>query len=154
MHIALAVFADPALRALIALHFDGMREGAPPEHCHVLDLSGLERPDIALYTLHLDGRLAGMGALRALNARTGEIKSMRTHPAFVRRGVGAAILDHLIGEAAARGYQAVCLETGTDEKFVAALALYHGRGFVSGPAFGEYEPSPHNQFLYLTRERF
>jgi len=147
--IVAADFDDPRVRDLLALHFAAMRGQSPADACHVLDLSGLQHPDIALYALWEDDRLLGLGALKALDAATGEVKSMRTRPDALRRGVGARILEHLIGEARARGYRRLSLETGSGPDFEAALALYRRRGFVDGPPFGGYAPTPFTTFLHL-----
>jgi putative acetyltransferase len=75
---------------------------------------------------------------------------MRTHPDYLRQGVGAAILEHIIGEARGRGLRRLSLETGQGPAFAPALALYRRRGFVDGEAFADYVRSPFNQFLHLT----
>jgi putative acetyltransferase len=137
------------VRGLLAIHLAGMAETTPPEHVFALDLSGLRTPDITVWTVRRDGALAGIGALKALGDQTGELKSMRTHPDHLRQGVAAALLDHILDEARARGYRRVSLETGVGESFEPALALYRKRGFESGPAFGDYRASPFNQFLHL-----
>jgi putative acetyltransferase len=84
-----------------------------------------------------------------LGDATGEVKSMRTHPEFLRRGIGAAILEHIIGEARARGMHRLSLETGSGPAFEPALALYRKRGFVDGEPFDGYVRSAFNQFLHL-----
>lgn len=137
------------VRSLLAIHLAGMAENTPPEHVFALDLSGLRTPDITVWTARDDGVLAGIGALKALGGAAGELKSMRTHPDHLRKGVAAALLDHILDEAATRGYRRVSLETGVDESFEPAVALYRKRGFVSGEAFGDYEASAFNQFLHL-----
>lgn len=137
------------VRALLAVHLAGMAENTPPEHVFALDLSGLQTPDITVWTIRDDGLLAGIGALKSLGDGTGELKSMRTHPDHLRKGVAAALLDHIVGEARARGYRRLSLETGVGEAFDAALALYRKRGFTNGEAFSDYEASAFNQFLHL-----
>ncbi len=137
------------VRALLAIHLAGMAENTPPEHVFALDLSGLQTPDITVWTVRHDGALAGIGALKALGDGTGELKSMRTHPDHLRRGVAAALLDHILDVAATRGYHRVSLETGVGESFDPALALYRKRGFENGGAFSDYEASAFNQFLHL-----
>jgi putative acetyltransferase len=136
-------------RALLALHLAGMQAFTPAGHVHALDLSGLQRPDVTVWTAWMDGRIAGVGALRRLDATTGEVKSMRTHPDHLRQGVAAALLEHIIGAARARGHRRLSLETGSGPAFDPALSLYRRRGFVDGPAFGDYGASPFNQFLHL-----
>lgn len=137
------------VRALLAIHLAGMAENTPPEHVFALDLSGLQTPDITVWTVRDDGLLAGIGALKALGDGSGELKSMRTHPDHLRKGVAAALLDHILDEAASRRYRRVSLETGVGDSFDAALALYRKRGFANGEAFSDYAPSAFNQFLHL-----
>jgi putative acetyltransferase len=74
---------------------------------------------------------------------------MRTHPDRLRRGVAAALLEHVIGEARARGLRRLSLETGGGPAFEPALALYRKRGFVDGEPFAGYARSAFNQFLHL-----
>lgn len=136
-------------RRLLALHLAGMQANTPPEHVFALDLSGLKRPEITVWSAWRDGEIAGVGALKDLGAGCGEIKSMRTHPDHLRQGVGAAVLDRILAEARARGWRRVSLETGRGESFDAALALYRTRGFESGGAFADYEASEFNQFMHL-----
>jgi putative acetyltransferase len=91
----------------------------------------------------------GVGALKELIDGTGELKSMRTHPGHLRRGVAAILLEHVVNKAKARGLQRLSLETGSGPAFDPALALYRKRGFVDGEAFSDYERSAFNQFLHL-----
>ncbi len=150
MHIEPANLTDPRVIELIRLHLAGMHSSSPPGHSFALDASGLSTPDVSLYVALEGGAVAGMGALKSLGPHAGEIQSMRTSPAFLRRGVGAAILEHIITEANRRGYERLSLETGTGEAFEPALALYRKRGFKPGPAFGGYVASEFNQFLHLS----
>lgn len=144
-----ADLAAEDVRQLLAIHLAGMQANTPAGHVFALDLSGLQTPDVTVWTVRVDGLLAGIGALKALDADSGEVKSMRTHPDHLRKGVAAALLDHILDEAATRGYHRVSLETGIGESFEPALALYRKRGFTNGAAFGDYAASPFNQFLHL-----
>jgi putative acetyltransferase len=134
---------------LVELHLRAMHESSPPGHVFALDTSGLRRDDVTVWTAWIDGEIAGMVALRRLNEDASEVKSMRTHPRHLRRGVAARLLDHLIAEARARGTRRLLLETGSGQAFDAAIALYVRRGFVPTEAFGEYEKSAFNQFFAL-----
>jgi putative acetyltransferase len=136
-------------RALLALHLAGMHANSPPDHVRALDLTGLQRLDVTVWSVWRDDSLAGIGALKALPDGTGELKSMRTHPDHLRSGVAQALLEHIIGVARDRGYSRLSLETGSGEAFDPALALYRRRGFVDGEAFSDYERSAFNQFLHL-----
>jgi putative acetyltransferase len=142
-------FGDDRVKALLTRHLEGMHANSPADHVFALDWSGLQKPDISFYTLWEDEELLGCGALKALDARSGEIKSMRTADAHLRKGVGAMILEHIIAEARKRAYIRLSLETGSGVAFEPALALYRRRGFAEGGAFGDYEKSPFNQFLHL-----
>jgi putative acetyltransferase len=138
-----------ATRALLALHLRGMHESSPPGHVFALDLSGLQAPGVTLWSAWDGGSIAGIGALKELGDGTGEVKSMRTDPRRLRRGIAAALLEHIIGEARRRGLSRLSLETGRGPAFEPALALYRNRGFASGGAFADYEASDFNQFLHL-----
>jgi len=142
-------FDDPRVIALLRRHLEGMHANSPPGHVFALDWSGLQKPEISFYALWQDDELLGFGALKELDSRTGEIKSMRTADAHLRKGVAAAILDHIIAQARKRGYARLSLETGSGPAFEPAVALYRKRGFVNGEAFGGYEASAFNQFLHL-----
>jgi len=104
-----ADFDDDRVKALLARHLQGMHANSPPGHVFALDWSGLQTPDISFYALWEDEELLGFGALKELGPRAGEIKSMRTADAHLRRGVGAAILEHIIAEARRRGYARLSL---------------------------------------------
>jgi putative acetyltransferase len=138
-----------AIRGLLAFHLAGMLENSPPGTSYALDLSELQTPDIAVWSAWLGDELAGCGALKEIGPAWGEVKSMRTATAHLRKGVAAALLEHIIATAASRGYTRLSLETGTSAEYDAAAALYRKRGFRDGEIFADYAPSPHNQFLHL-----
>jgi len=150
--ITLGDFADDRVKALLARHLEGMHASSPPGHVFALDWSGLQKPEISFYAMWEGEELLGFGALKELGSRTGEIKSMRTAAAHLRRGVAAAILEHIVAEARRRGYARLSLETGSGPAFEPALTLYRKYGFIEGGAFGGYEKSPFNQFLHLDLE--
>jgi putative acetyltransferase len=142
-------FDDPRVVALLSLHVQGMRGSSPPETVYVLDRAALDVPEVRFFAAWDGEDLLGFGALKALDDTSGEIKSMRTDPRHLRKGVGEAILKHLLALARSRGYRRVSLETGTSAAFDAALALYLRHGFQPGAPFADYAASPHNQFLHL-----
>jgi putative acetyltransferase len=141
--------AGEPTRALLALHLSGMHADSPPGHSFALDLSGLQAPGITVWTAWDGEAIAGVAALKQLGADAGELKSMRTHPDHLRKGVGAALLETIIGAARARGLQRLSLETGSGEAFEPALAFYRRRGFRGGEPFADYRRSAFNQFLHL-----
>lgn len=137
-------------RDLLRLHLEGMHAHSPPGSVFALDLSGLMAPNVTVWTAWQGDEIAGIGALKDLGDCSGELKSMRTHPKFLRRGVAAALLDHIIDVARIRGMIRLSLETGSGSYFEPALALYRRRGFVDGRAFADYKRSAFNQFLHLS----
>jgi len=140
----------PQVIALLELHAREMSDHSPPGTCHFLDLSGLQTPDISFLSAWDGDVLLGVGALKQLDAASGEVKSMRTAAAARGRGVGTAILDHIVAMARERGYTALKLETGTGPLFDAAHALYRRYGFAPCPPFGGYVETPFNRFYAMS----
>ena len=138
-----------ATQALLALHLSGMHANSPPGSVFALDLSGLRAANVTVWTVWDGDALAGVGALKALDGEVGELKSMRTDPRHLRKGVAAALLEHIVSVARARGLKRLSLETGRGPAFEPALALYRRRGFVDGEAFADYAPGTFSQFLHM-----
>ena len=135
------------VQALLAFHFEQMRSTSPPEACHVLPADGLRDPAVTFWSARERGELLGVGALKQLAPDHGEIKSMRTAPEALGRGVGRALLHHIVAEARSRGYLRLSLETGSTEPFAAALRLYESEGFVPCSPFGGYQDTPFTRFF-------
>ena len=110
--------------ALLEEHLADVARHSPPESVHALGVEALRAPDVTVWTAWDAQELLGCGALKELDPRHGEIKSMRTAEAHLRRGIGARILEHLLGEARRRGYRRLSLETGSMEAFAPARRLY------------------------------
>lgn len=140
----------PAVIDLLRLHFESMLANSPPGTCHFLDLSGLAADDVTFWTVWDGTAVLGCGALKLLDRAHGEVKSMRTAPAALRRGVAAALLTHIVATAQARGLERLSLETGTGDSFDAAHALYARHGFTDCPPFGAYQASDFNRFMTRT----
>jgi putative acetyltransferase len=136
-------------RELVRLHLEGMHAHSPPGSVFALDFSALKAPEVTVWAAWHADKIAGIGALKDLGGRVGELKSMRTHPQFLRRGVAAALLEHIIAAARLKGMKRLSLETGSGVYFEPALSLYRRRGFVDGGAFADYQRSAFNQFLHL-----
>jgi putative acetyltransferase len=140
---------DPRIIDLLRLHLESMRVYSPPGNVHALDLSGLKQPEVTFFAAWEGEQLLGCGALRELGPVHGEIKSMRTAPGHLRKGVAAALVRHMLGVAGYRGYRTVSLETGSGPAFEPALLLYTRFGFVKGGPFGDYTASDFNRFFHL-----
>ncbi|MDZ7702907.1 MAG: GNAT family N-acetyltransferase [Trueperaceae bacterium] len=132
---------------LLREHLDDMRAITPPESVHALDLTGLRVPEVTFWSVWEGDTLVGCGALKALDETAGEVKSMRTIEAYRGRGVGARVLEHILGEAARRGYVRLYLETGARAEFAPARALYEKYGFVYRGPFGDYTGDPNSVFM-------
>lgn len=150
MDIRVDDLSGDATRELLRLHLAGMHENSPPGHVFALDLSGLQVPEVTVWSAWKNGDICGIGALKQLDTSSGEVKSMRTHPRYLRQGVGEALLERVIVEARARSLRRLSLETGRGPSFEPALALYRKRGFVDGEAFADYVRSDFNQFLHMS----
>ena len=136
-------------RDLVRLHLEGMHAHSPPGGVFALDLSGLKAPEVTMWAAWQADKIAGIGALKDLGGQVGEVKSMHTHPEFLRRGVAAALLEHIIDAAKLKGMKRLSLETGSGWYFEPALSLYRRRGFVDGDEFADYKRTAFNQFLHL-----
>lgn len=147
MQIRLDELRGPEIAALLQQHLRDMHATSPPESVHALDLDGLRQPDISFWTLWDGNQLAGCGALRQLDAYHGEIKSMRTSDNYLRQGVASRLLQHLLQEAARRGYHRLSLETGSMAYFAPARALYARYGFTECGPFADYAPDPNSIFM-------
>lgn len=134
---------------LLVLHLEGMHANSPPGSVFALDLSGLKAPGVSVWSVQDGDAVVGIGALKLLEDGGAEVKSMRTHPDHLRKGVAALLLDHIITQAKAHGVTRLSLETGSGAAFEPALALYRRRGFANGEAFSDYAKSDFNQFLHL-----
>jgi putative acetyltransferase len=138
------------IRALLAEHLRNMYEVSPPESVHALDLEALRKPDITFWTAWSGEELLGCGALKELDPRHGEIKSMRTAAAHRRQGVARAILRHIIEEAKRRAYGRLSLETGSMKAFEPAQRLYASFGFTYCAPFGDYVEDPNSVFMSIS----
>ncbi|MFD1826983.1 MULTISPECIES: GNAT family N-acetyltransferase [Mumia] len=144
-----ADFDDPRLAAFLQEHLDDLAPTAPPESQHALDLDGLRRPAVRMWCVEDPEGIVATGALVVVEPAHEELKSMRTHPRARGRGLARDLVGHLLDDARTRGVRRVSLETGSQDFFLPARALYAKAGFeVCGP-FGTYVLDPHS--TYMTR---
>lgn len=149
MRITKGDFSDPRVVDLLHVHLSSARAETAPGSAHALDLAGLQSPGISFWTIWDGDTLMGVGALKRLSADHGEVKSMHTAGSARRRGVGKAMLRHIIATARESGMSRLSLETGSWEYFQPALALYRRHGFVECPPFADYAPDPNSVFMSL-----
>lgn len=136
-----------SIARLLREHLDNMHEVTPVESIHALDLDALRSPHITFWSAWEGDELLGCGALKELDPRTGEIKSMRTAEPHRGRGVASRILEWIIREARQRGYVCLNLETGSMPAFAAARALYERYGFEYRGPFADYVEDPNSVFM-------
>lgn len=153
MEIVIDRLDGPEIAAFLQAHLDDMRAVSPPKSKHALDLEGLKAPAITFWSAYDEQTLVGCGAIKEIAPDGGEIKSMRVHGAARGRGVGSAILRHLIAIARGRGYRYLKLETGSMAFFTPAHALYRKHGFIDCEPFGDYRPDPNSLFMALHIEQ-
>ncbi|MBT6275335.1 MAG: GNAT family N-acetyltransferase, partial [Chromatiales bacterium] len=93
-----------AVQALIGEHLAGMAENSPPQSIHALGLGALRGDEVTFWSVWQDAELLGCGALKEIDPSHGEVKSMRTATAHLRKGVTAFMLNHIVAAAVRRGY--------------------------------------------------
>jgi putative acetyltransferase len=147
MQIKLDDLSGVEIHALLREHLQSVAQLSPPESVHALGLEALRKPDITFWTAWDRGALLGCGALKELDSRHAEIKSMRTSSLHLRKGVAAALLGHMIEEAERRAYGRLSLETGSAAAFEPARRLYASFGFMYCDPFADYIEDPHSVFM-------
>jgi putative acetyltransferase len=150
MEIRLDNLRSPEVIGLLNEHLHSMAQHSPPESVHALDLDGLRQPEVSFWSAWDGTELLGCGAIKQLDATHGEIKSMRTASAHLRKGVAAALLQHILVEAGKRRYRRLSLETGSAAAFAPARSMYARFGFVPCGPFADYVPDPHSVFMTRT----
>ena len=147
MEIKVDDLSGEEVRALLREHLLDAARHSPPESVHALDVEGLSRPEVTFWTVWEGDELLGCGALKELDAGHGEIKSMRTVAAHLRKGVASKMLDHIVQEARRRGYGRLSLETGSMEAFDPARRMYENFGFTYCGPFADYVEDPYSVFM-------
>jgi putative acetyltransferase len=150
MHIIEGGLDDHRVTELLHTHLARARAETARGSAHALDLSGLRDREITFWSAWEGEAVVGVGALRHLGDGHGEIKSMHTAEAARGRGVGSAMLRHIMAAARARGMSRLSLETGSWPYFEPARALYARHGFVECGPFGDYREDPNS--VFMTRE--
>ncbi|PAJ73386.1 GNAT family N-acetyltransferase [Pseudoalteromonas sp. NBT06-2] len=147
MHIKVGKLRHEEVISLLQEHHEDMLSHSPPESVHALDLTALEQPEITFWSLWINENLAGIGALKELDKKHGEIKSMRTSHKFLRKGIARKMLEHIIKQAIIRSYKKLSLETGTMNSFIPAQKLYQEFDFDVCEPFGDYQDDPYSMFM-------
>ncbi len=147
MKIKIDDVTHPNVIAFVEVHMRNLNLLSPPESNHYLDLGALRKPDVTFWSAWEGEEVVGCGALKELDAKTGEVKSMRTSSQHLRKGIGRQILRYIIQAANKRGYQTLYLETGSMEAFYPAQKLYKSYGFDYCEPFADYVEDPNSVFM-------
>jgi putative acetyltransferase len=140
---------DPRVRALVMHHHKTARAETAEGCAHALDVESLKTPDIRFFAAWDDDDVVAIGALKRLSDSHGELKSMHTAETNRQRGLGRAMLEHLVAAARAMGMTRLSLETGSWPYFDAARAMYARFGFTECGPFADYTATEHS--VYMTR---
>ena len=154
MRIVPGDFGDPRVIALLRMHLERARAETAAGSAHALDVTALQSADISFWTIWDNDVLLGCGALKRLAADHGEVKSMHTLEAERRKGIGSAMLQHIVAAARAQAMSRLSLETGSWGYFGPAQALYRKHGFVDCAPFGDYVADPNSVFMSLDLRKF
>ena len=149
MRIEVDDVSRPQVLALLEEHLRNMYEITPPEHVFAFDAAKLRQPQITFWTAWDVDELLGCAALKELTQTEGEVKSMRTPARLRGRGVGRALINHILQVARERGYRELFLETGNHPAFAPAQTLYRSAGFRECGPFGSYEENGSSVFMSL-----
>lgn len=147
MKIIIDTLNHPKVSKLLSEHLHNMTLHSPPESIHALNIDQLKRPEITFWSIWEDNELLGCGALKELDCQHGEVKSMRTSTAHLRKGVARTMLQHIIDEAKRRGYKRLSLETGSMDAFEPARRLYVKFGFQLCQPFSDYVEDSNSVFM-------
>ena len=150
MEIRIDDLRGAEIARLLEEHLRSMHSLSPAESVHALPIEGLRKPEVTFWSVWQGAELLGCGALKELDARHGEIKSMRTAARHLRKGVAARMVQHILEEAGKRGYRRLSLETGSMAAFAPARSLYAKFGFQPCGPFADYSEDPNS--VFMTRE--
>lgn len=137
------------VQQLLAAHLNFAHEHSPREDVHALDVSGLLSSDISFFSIRSQGTLLGVGAIKRIDEGHAELKSIHTAELARGRGVGRAMVRHLLAVARECAYSRVSLETGSMEAFAPSRSLYEAVGFEVCDPFEGYGASPNSTFMTL-----
>jgi len=142
--------AAPDVSGLLGAHVAFAAAHSPAGLCHYLDVEALRTEGLAFWSARdADGTVLGCAALRELDPRHGELKSMHVAEAARGRGVGRRLVNHVLAQSRLRGYERVSLDTGGSEGFAPSRALYAACGFRACAPFAGYKHTGFN--VYMTR---
>ena len=142
-------FDNPKVNELLINHFKELRSVSPENSCHVLDIKGLKTENIKFWSLWEEDELVGCGALKFLEKKHGELKSIRIADTFRKKNYGKKIIEHLILEAKKLEITKLSLETGAGKFFDPARKLFRNCGFKVCDPFDDYKKNPDSCYMTI-----
>jgi len=142
-------FSNSQVDELLKKHFIELRSVSPTNSCHVLDIDGLKNPSIKFWSLWENEQLIGCGALKFLDDKHGELKSIRMAESYKNKGYGIKVIQHLILEAKKLNIKKLSLETGAGNFFLPARKLFEKCGFKNCEPFDNYKKNPDSCYMSL-----
>tara|TARA_B100000767_G_C19767259_1_gene538207 strand:+ start:3019 stop:3480 length:462 start_codon:yes stop_codon:yes gene_type:complete len=142
-------FDTPEVHELLIKHFIELKSVSPEGSAHVLDIMGLKNPTIKFWSLWENNQLLGIGALKFLNNRHGEFKSIRINDKFRNQGYGFKVIKHLIEKAKKLNIKKLSLETGSGEFFIPARKLFFKSGFTVCKPFSHYKEDANSTYMSM-----
>ena len=142
-------FDNSEVNNLLKKHFIELRSVSPEGSTHVLDIEGLKDPSIKFWSLWENNELVGCGALKFLEKKHGEFKSIRVADKFRKTGIGEKIIDYLIEEAKKLEVSKLSIETGAGNFFLPARKLFSKFGFKKCSPFAHYKNDPNSCYYSL-----
>ena len=140
-------FENAEVNKMLINHFIELRSVSPEGSAHVLDIEGLKDSSIKFWSLWENQELMGCGALKFLDKKHGEFKSIRVNDEFRKKGNGIIIIKHLIEEAKKLDIQKLSLETGSGIFFEPARKLFTICGFKPCDPFAHYKDDPNSCYM-------
>tara|TARA_B100000780_G_scaffold149890_1_gene104754 strand:+ start:328 stop:795 length:468 start_codon:yes stop_codon:yes gene_type:complete len=144
-----ANFDNPEVYEFLIKHFIELKSVSPEGSTHVLDIGGLKDPSIKFWSLWENNSLLGSGAIKFLDKKHGEFKSIRVNDKFRRKGYGIAVINHLIEKSKKQGIERLSLETGAGEFFTPARKLFIKCGFKVCNPFSHYKNDVNSVYMSM-----
>tara|TARA_B110000971_G_C19646274_1_gene335731 strand:- start:93 stop:560 length:468 start_codon:yes stop_codon:yes gene_type:complete len=142
-------FDNSKVHDLLVKHFIELRSVSPEGSAHVLDIGGLKDPSIKFWSLWEKNDLIGSGALKFLDKKHGEFKSIRISDKFRGKGNGTKVINHLINEAKRLNIKRLSLETGAGDFFLTARKLFNKCGFETCKPFSHYKEDINSTYMTM-----
>ncbi len=142
-------FNSPEVNQLLKKHFIELRSVSPEGSTHVLDIEGLQDNSIKFWSIYENNDLIGCGALKFLEPKHGELKSIRVADSFREKGYGKKIIKVLIEKSRELDVEKISIETGSGRFFLPARKLFKNSGFKECKPFSHYVDDPNSCYMSL-----